>query len=269
MSFTEKIWHVWLKRPYILEKPIDIGDGTPVILLHGIGCKASVWQNLVTLLKKYNYRVIGYDLLGFGVSPKPDIAYDIDDHARAVIASLSKLRLGQPVVLVGHSMGCLIAVRVARLRPDLVRHLVLYEMPVYEGLPASWRYRKRVELYYKFYNRVINYAPTFDTETAKLLERFGTRVVGFDVTAETWQPFVRSLKNTIMRPSAVTDIKQLKMAADVIYGTLDMFVIRGKTKQIFGTDSSSITAHSIRSRHRISKKGSAFIVQRVAAAIEP
>jgi pimeloyl-ACP methyl ester carboxylesterase len=208
-------------------------------------------------------------LLGFGASPKPAwINYDIDDHAKAVITSLQRLRTNQPAVLVGHSMGCLVALRVARRRPDLVKHLILYEMPLYEGLPEQRRYKVRLDLYRRFYNWIINYQPAFDATNARRAEKLARRIAGFEVTKETWQPFIRSLENTILRQTAGDDIRHVDVPLEAIYGTLDMFVIRGKPQQIFGEDSHKITTHTIRARHVISPKASIFLVERIRVALQ-
>jgi hypothetical protein len=55
---------------------------------------------------------------------------------------------------------------------------------------------------------------------------------------------------------------------DVIYGTYDMFVIKGKPRQVFGEDKQRIVSHTIRERHIISAKASRFIVARITAALE-
>ncbi len=267
----DKFWHRTLRRPYHLAKTIEQGDDPEmVVLLHGIGRTGQVWQHVVRLLIPCGVRVVAFDLLGFGASPKPDWpAYDVDDHAAAVIASIRALRPPHPVILVGHSMGCLVAVRVARLRPDLVRHLILYEMPLYEGLPQKRLYQLRIELYFSLYKRLMDYQPTFNPTTAKLSERLAKKIVGFEVTQESWGPFIRSLEHTIMQQTTAVDIKQLVMPMDVIYGNYDMFVIRGKPQQIMGSDSGLITAHTIRERHTISPKASSFIVKRILAARDP
>jgi pimeloyl-ACP methyl ester carboxylesterase len=268
LTIIDRLWHQWLGRPYQLAKPVDAGAGPPVILLHGIGRTGQVWQHVVYLLQARGRRLIAFDLLGFGASPKPRWPrYDSDDHARAVIISIERLRLGEPAVLVGHSMGCLVAVRVARLRPDLVRHLVLYEMPLYEGLPEKRRYRLRTNLYLKFYQWVIRQQPTFDMATARLAERLAPKIAGLELTEATWQPFIRSLEHTIMHQTAAEDIQQLDVAMDVIYGSWDMLVIRGKPQQFFGSDKEHILAHTVRASHVISMKASQFIVERIEAAL--
>lgn len=264
----DKFWHGWLGRPYRLAPVVDEGAGLPVVLLHGIGRSAEVWQHVVELLVPLGFRAVAFDLLGFGASPKPRrLLYDADDHAAAVINSILKLGLGGPVVLVGHSMGCLVAVRVARLRPDLVRHLVLYEMPLLEGLPEKRRYRLRLDLYRRFYEWVIGYQPTFGSESIKRTERLARRIVGFEVTPESWQPFVRSLENTIMKQTTAEDIKALDVPMDVIYGSFDMLVIRGRAEQVFGDAVEQVKSHTIRARHEISPKASRFIVDRIESMV--
>jgi pimeloyl-ACP methyl ester carboxylesterase len=265
----DQCWHRLLRRPYQLAVVRQQGEGQPVILLHGIGRSARIWQHLFEQLAFKPLSVSAFDLLGFGASPKPAWPqYNVDDHARAVLASIKRLQPSQPVILVGHSMGCLVAVRVARLRPDLVKHLVLYEMPLYEGLPEKRRYRLRLNVYYRFYEWVLKQNPTFDETERRFRERLASKVAGSELTPETWQPFVKSLRNTIMRQSAADDIKHLTMAADVVYGSRDMLVIRGKVQTIFGKDASNITAHTIRERHVISVKAAKFLAGRILAAAE-
>lgn len=270
MTLFKNMWPKWFNRPYQLAKTHDIGSGTGIVMLHGIGSSGHIWDPLIKQLGKQSFkcRIVTYDLLGFGKSPKPtDIDYTVDDQAAAVIAQIKKLRRSKPVIIVGHSMGSLVAVRVAKLRPDLVRHLVLYEMPLYDGLPDKRRYQTRIKLYFNFFNWVSRQKPDFTTARKRFKERIATHVVGSELTATTWEPFIKSLQNTIMQQSAAEDLPQLTMPADIIYGTRDMLVIRGKVHGTFGLDSDLVTMHTIRERHVISTKASRFITERIATAL--
>lgn len=263
----ERFWHGLLRRPYRLHKPLDVGRGIPVVLLHGIGRSGTTWQALVKRLPLETYRSVTFDLLGFGKSPKPSrIAYTIDDHASAVIAAIKRQGFGQPVVLVGHSLGALVAVRVARLRPDLVRHVVLYEMPLYDGLPEKRRYKARLAVYNRFYEWVLKQQPSFGEAKRRFSERVATQVVGLEITRDTWQPLLKSLQNSILTQTAADDIKHLKMPADVVYGTRDIVVIRGKVADIFGVDATHVTGHTVRASHRISITSAKFLAQRIEHA---
>ncbi len=272
-TWFDRLWHERLGRPYRLMKSVDVGDKhlTPVLLLHGIGRHGTAWRHVVDRLEGRPVRVVAFDLLGFGASPKPErIKYTTDDHAQAVIAAIERYQLvrrGRKLILLGHSMGCLIAVRVARLRPDLVQHLVLYEMPLYKGLPDKRSYRLRTNIYFRLYERVVTYRPIFKPGQGKRrAQKLAERIAGFTLSDETWRPFVRSLKHTIMEQTTAEDLKHLKMPMDVIYGTKDRVVIRGKTTEIFGDDVENITAHTIKENHGVSKKAGLFLSKRVLAA---
>ena len=272
MRWKDIVWHEWLRRPYKLNRGIDVGSGSTVVFLHGIGRSTEVWEHVQELAEQSTpgFRMVGFDLLGFGLSPKPDrLDYNVDDHARAVIAALSRLpRRSRPMVLVGHSMGCLVAVRIARLRPDLVRHLILYEMPLYKGLPDKRRYQARLRFYFNLYKKIITYQPIFQGAGKNRARKLAEKITGVKLDDTTWVPFVRSLEHTIMEQTANEDIKHIAVPMDVIYGALDQVVIRGKIREVFGEDTSHITSHTIRETHSISRRASRFLLQRIAHVLQ-
>ncbi|MET8776065.1 alpha/beta fold hydrolase [Nocardia sp. NPDC004654] len=102
------------------------GAGTPVVLLHGWPSDRTEYRDVVSLLPTLD--VVVPDLRGFGASDKhladPSTQYSVDAQARSVIGLIQELQLDRPV-LGGHDIGSRIAVAVARLRPDLIRELVL------------------------------------------------------------------------------------------------------------------------------------------------
>lgn len=268
---TDTVWHKWLNRPYRLANPVDISpDDTSkavVILLHGLAQQSSVWNRLIDSLRDRSYRIVSFDLLGFGNSPKPDWKrYDIDDHVQALAASIKRKHFGHPAIVVGHSMGCLIAVRLASLHPEMVKHLVLYEMPLYKGLPETKLYRFRVTLFFTLYERITEFRPIFSGSGKGRAQRLAEKISGFSFDDTTWKPFVKSLKHTIMEQTAHDDLKRVTVPIDVIYGTRDQLVFRGKTKLIFGEDATNVTAHTIRESHRISPKASLFLADRINSA---
>lgn len=102
------------------------GTGVPVVLLHGWPSDRTEYRDVVPLLNTLD--VVVPDLRGFGESDKhpgdPSTNYSAEAQARSVIGLIEELRLDRPV-LGGHDIGSRIAVAVARLRPDLIRELVL------------------------------------------------------------------------------------------------------------------------------------------------
>lgn len=263
----DHVWHKWLKKPYTLHTASDSGSGTPVVLLHGIGSSAYTWRHVEKLLSDTECRVLSFDLLGFGKSPKPDwVQYTVEDHAKAVIQTLKAKNVRKPMVIAGHSMGCLVAVHIARLEPQLVKQLILYEMPLYVDLPNTKRFNRRRDLYFLIYNHIIE-SPELALTTRQSIRRLVAKYSGFEISEETWQPFVRSLQNTIISQNTLKDIRQLTVPMDVIYGSLDMLVIRGTPKKIFGHEATHVKTHTIHEIHTVSSKASTFLVGRIQDAL--
>lgn len=82
----------------------DIGEGQPVVLIHGWPLSHRMWESQINALVDAGYRCIAYDRRGFGDSGKPSGGYDYDTFA----SDLNDLILGldlNEAVLVGFSMG--------------------------------------------------------------------------------------------------------------------------------------------------------------------
>jgi pimeloyl-ACP methyl ester carboxylesterase len=99
------------------------GAGSPVVLLHGLGGAASNWVDVAPLLVD-RHRVVALDLPGHGGSPPLGDGRGMDAFAEAVAAALESLE-AVPALVVGHSFGGQVAVRLAARRPDLVVGLLL------------------------------------------------------------------------------------------------------------------------------------------------
>jgi non-heme chloroperoxidase len=82
----------------------DLGQGDPVVLIHGWPLSSVMWDYQLAELPKHNLRVIAYDRRGFGKSSKPWDGYDYDTLADDLKSVLDTLDL-QNVTLVGMSMG--------------------------------------------------------------------------------------------------------------------------------------------------------------------
>ena len=101
-------------------------DGAVVLMLHGTGSDGSTWRHVAPVLGEH-FRVIAPDLRGHADSEWP-VDYSMELFRDDVVALLDALGVLGAIV-VGHSLGGLIAFSVAATHPDLVRMLVLEEMP--------------------------------------------------------------------------------------------------------------------------------------------
>jgi pimeloyl-ACP methyl ester carboxylesterase len=97
------------------------GDGVPVVFLHGFGLDSRAWTAQYDALRS-SYRVIRYDLRGFGLSSTiGDKSYAHEDDLASLLGELR----ATPAHVVGHSMGGRMALRFAVAYPAAVRSLVL------------------------------------------------------------------------------------------------------------------------------------------------
>src|ERR1700742_4446421 len=99
-------------------------NGRTVVLLHGRNFPSSYWAPVIRTLNDAGYRVVVPDQIGFGKSSKPTGELHFDTLARNTIALLDHLQIAK-FDIVAHSMGGMLAVRIARAYPDRVAHLVL------------------------------------------------------------------------------------------------------------------------------------------------
>ncbi len=106
---------------------LDVGDGPPVLLLHGTAPGTTAQANFSQLIPALqDYRVLAPDLLGFGNSPlSPTLEYGPGLWARQAWQLLDERDISQ-VVLVGNSMGARIALTMAVSRSERIRGLVLF-----------------------------------------------------------------------------------------------------------------------------------------------
>jgi len=104
--------------------PIGEPNGHAVVLLHGNNFAAFYFGATIDALRKEGFRVIAPDQIGYGRSSKPIIPYHFHDMARNTRLVLQSLKLDK-VMIVGHSMGGMLAARFAAQYPDVTERLVL------------------------------------------------------------------------------------------------------------------------------------------------
>src|SRR5437773_3081270 len=98
------------------------GRGEPVLLLHGLGDSAYIFDDFAPALTRH-FRVLGLTRRGHGQSDKPETGYDIGTLVEDIRQVLDELKIKR-AVLIGHSIAGDELTRFATLPPELVTKLV-------------------------------------------------------------------------------------------------------------------------------------------------
>lgn len=101
------------------------GQGTPILFLHGNPTAAFLWRKILPTAARHG-RAIAFDLLGHGLSDKPDIAYTFEDHAAVLQAVADALEVDD-AVLVLHDWGGPLGFDFALRHPGRVRAVAAME----------------------------------------------------------------------------------------------------------------------------------------------
>ena len=116
------------------------GSGRPAtVLLHGLLASGRYWGAAYDTLARESTLLVP-DLAGFGRSVEVTDGFGPEAHADLVARTIADVGLAdQPVVMGAHSLGCLVAIQVARRRPDLVAGIVAFSPPLYADEAAARR----------------------------------------------------------------------------------------------------------------------------------
>jgi pimeloyl-ACP methyl ester carboxylesterase len=132
----------------------DVGEGTPVVLLHGFPDSRHVWRYQIPALLDAGYRVIAPDLRGFGESYRPEGVenYTIDKLAADVVGIMDALGI-QKASVAGHDFGAGLAWFTVAHYPDRFNKLVAMSVGV-TGNPG-WQIIEQREKswYFDFFNK--------------------------------------------------------------------------------------------------------------------
>jgi pimeloyl-ACP methyl ester carboxylesterase len=141
------IWRGWQTRytfmrgmtPASEACPPAANHTLPILFLHGFGAAIGHWRHNLPVISQH-YPVYALDLLGFGVSVKPQTNYTIALRV-AQVYDFWQTFIQQPVVLVGNSLGSLVSMVTAATHPDMVAGLIMLNLPdasVLERSPPGW-----------------------------------------------------------------------------------------------------------------------------------
>ena len=220
--------HKYLRLPYRLNVYVDKKVKKPVAtvaLLHGMGNSGASWDQLVAKLPD-DIRVISIDLLGFGKSPSPRwLKYSTSIQAKSVATTLVRMGINQKLIIVGHSMGSLVAVELAKRYPLFVKSLILCSPPFYNDVEKRELLPNPNKILKKFYTMIQKY-PKNIVDVVPLALKL--KIVGkaFNVTNDNVDIYFAALESSIINQTAFKDVMRIQKPIKLIHGVFDPVVIK-------------------------------------------
>jgi epoxide hydrolase 4 len=174
------------------------GDGPLVVLLHGFPESRRSWKRQLSALAHAGFRAVAPDLRGYGKSPKPkEVDAYVTTEVAGDVAELIESMSSVPVVLVGHDWGAVVAWTLAMTRPELIRKLVILNVPhpvaIAREVKRSWR--QRFKLVYQLFFQLPILPELFMRAFGRMLLQRAGRFTREDTAAykEEWRDSLKTM----------------------------------------------------------------------------
>lgn len=199
----------------------DIGEGKPVVLLHGFLENISMWTTLTSELKSKN-RIIAIDLLGHGQTESLGYIHTMEDMASAVAYVLTTLEI-DTAYFIGHSLGGYVALALIKQRPSIFNGLCLmnstFEADDKERKALRTRANKMIKT--NFANMVrMSFANLFAPESKELYKTDYKNALS-EALKTSLQGYMAGQEGMKIRPDCFLIYKTLKAKKLIIIGLKD------------------------------------------------
>ncbi|SDI19213.1 alpha/beta fold hydrolase [Chryseobacterium jejuense] len=221
-----------LKMAYMDVKP-QKANGKTILLLHGKNFNGAYWERTAKDLSEKGFRVIIPDQIGFGKSSKPhSYQFSFSQLAENTKAILDELGIDKTIVL-GHSMGGMVATRFTLLYPEKVQKLIL-ENPIgledyktfaaYQNIDQAYQSElKNTAETYKNYQLKFYYDNKWKAEYQPWLDLIAGWTLHKDYPLVAWDAALTS--DMIYNQPVCYEFKNIKAPTLLIIGTRDRTAI--------------------------------------------
>jgi len=221
-----------LKMAYMDVKP-KTSNGKTILLLHGKNFNGAYWERTAKDLSEKGFRVIIPDQIGFGKSSKPQsYQFSFSQLADNTKAILDELNIDKTIVL-GHSMGGMVATRFTLLYPEKVQKLIL-ENPIgledyktfaaYQTIDQAYQSElKNTAETYKNYQLKFYYDNKWKDEYQPWLDLIAGWTLHSDYPKVAWDAALTS--DMIYNQPVCYEFKNIKTPTLLIIGTRDRTAI--------------------------------------------
>lgn len=182
---------------------VDLGEGPPVVLLHGLGGSALDWRETIEPLAAAGFRAIAFDILGAGHSGLPaDGDYSLWSQAETIREAMRQLELG-PVTLIGNSYGGGMTLRIVQKHPEDVASIVLVDSLCYRQKMPPYFYLSQIPILPELF---VNLLPTRPLVQGVLRSCFAHPEV---VTQEVIEEYIDEVRRPYRKEAVIRTVRAL------------------------------------------------------------
>lgn len=189
-------------------------DQISVLLLHGWGSSHKSWVKVKRILAKKGIDVIIPDMPGFGDNPAPEKPWHGKDYENWVLNYIEKNNLTKPLILMGHSFGGGLAMKLSMEHPELIKKLVL--------ISAARLYIKK-SIIKKFIREAAKVGKKFDF--LPFYELVRKAVYHFVVGSKDYTRATGTMKETfvnVIKEDITPRLHEIKVPTMIIWGDKDV-----------------------------------------------
>ena len=226
--FEVKVKDKKYKMAFMDLKPKGESKGN-IILLHGKNFSGNYWEKTANDLVKLNYRVLIPDQIGFGKSSKPEFFPYTFHYLAELTHNLAASRQLEQYVVLGHSMGGMLATRFALMYPEKVTKLILINPIGLEDWKTRVPYKNVNELFQnelktdenkiREYQKVSYFDGQWKPEYEKGIEILAGWTKHKDYRRIAWNAALTT--DMVFTQPVVYEFKNLKMPVLLLLGTRD------------------------------------------------
>ena len=227
--------HRFLKIPLLMrvryDHSISKEPELTIVMLHGIASSYATWREVLPVLAHdkdlAKVRFIAIDLIGFGRSEKPDwYLYDYESYRKTMTRTLKKLKINTPIILCGHSMGCLIAGDYAASGEIVIDKLVLVSPPIIRANEVAG---VQDLVYTRLYGELRKHT---DAKAINAAAKLVDALSSFEKKSLNTRAFRMSMDNIILNKGNYSLFAGLHMPMEVVHGRLDPLVIGANLRKL-------------------------------------
>lgn len=251
------LWHKVFLKPLRLTRAYDNHAKhaqLTVVFLHGISATSDTWRTTIKQIEKDSelsrVRLISLDLLGFGKSLRANwLKYNEAEYLRALHRSLKSIRRSGPIVLVGHSMGSLLAADYVVNYDNAIdiKRLILVSPPL---LMANELAKLPDQVYTKSYHALHKFAN--DVPAAEVIAKLVQKFSSFRSEYIKTVAFERSMDNIILNPRNYQTFVKIHIPTLIIHGHFDPLVMSSNLKRAASRNPHYLRYTSVIGQHDIS-----------------